>query len=91
MKRKFAPRGPGGHRENGRHYGEDGMGPFDQKVLTKKELLVLDKLFNKIFRAKDRFHKAGKCKIENEGIWPCEAEVRLAEGKIHHYPNGFYI
>jgi len=39
--KKITPRGPGGRRENGLHGGEDCMKPFDQKVLSKKELLIL--------------------------------------------------
>ena len=65
--------------------------PFDQQVLTKKELAILDKLFNKIHRAAKRFHKAGKCPIENEANWPCSARIELALGKVHHYPNGYYM
>jgi len=75
----------------GKYSSDPRLKPFDQKVLTKKELAILDRLFNKIHEAKERFHKAGKCVIENEGIWPCEADIRLAEGKVHHYPNGYYI
>lgn len=65
--------------------------PFDQKVLTKKELATLDKLFNKIHRAAERYHKAGKCPIENEANWPCGATVQLETGKVHHFPNGYYM
>ncbi len=65
--------------------------PFDQQVLSKKELAILDKMFNKIARAAERYHKAHKCPIENEANWPCEAQVRLETGKVHHYPNGYYV
>jgi len=91
MKKKFAPRDARGNRKDGLTSGHPRMHPFDQTVLTEKELKVLDKLFNKIFEAKVRFHKAGKCKIENEGVWPCNTEINLAEGKVHHYPNGYYV
>jgi len=89
--KKFLPRDGRGNRVNGRYSSDPRIKPFDQKVLTKKELATLDKLFNKLHSAKERFHKAGKCVIENEGIWPCEARIVLEEGKIHHYPNGYYI
>ncbi len=65
--------------------------PFDQQVLTKKELALLDKMFNKMAKAVLRFHKAGKCHIENHANWPCEARIRLETGKVYHYPNGYYI
>ena len=65
--------------------------PFNQQVLTKKELAILDKMFNKIARAAERYHKAGKCPIENQANWPCEARVQLETGNVHHYPNGYYI
>ena len=65
--------------------------PFNQQVLTKKELALLDKLFNKISRAAERYHKAKKCPIENHANWPCEARIDLALGRVHHYPNGYYI
>ena len=89
--KKIAPRDARGNRVNGKSSMCSDMKPFDQYVLTKKEMVVLDKLFNKLFEAAVRFHKAGKCNIENEGIWPCETEILLVEGKVHHYPNGYYI
>lgn len=89
--KRYAKRNTIGQREKGRFSSDPKMKPFDQKVLSKQELVVLDKLFNKIHKAAERFHKAGKCIIENEGIWPCEKQIRLAEGKVHHYPNGYYI
>jgi len=65
--------------------------PFNQQVLSKKELVILDKMFNKIARAAERFHKARKCSIENEANWPCEARIELETGRVHHYPNGYYV
>lgn len=65
--------------------------PFNQQVLSKKELAILDKMFNKIARAAERFHKARKCPIENHANWPCEARIELETGRVHHYPNGYYM
>src|SRR6185295_2195118 len=64
--------------------------PFDQQVLSKKELALLAKLNKKIEKAAERYHKARKCPIENEANWPCEARVILEDGKVHHFPNGYY-
>jgi len=60
--------------------------PFSRKVLTKKELLVVDTLFNKMIRAYERDHVTGRCKISN-----CNVHYFIETGKVEHYPNGYYV
>jgi hypothetical protein len=60
--------------------------PFTRKVLTEKELKVIDKLFNKLADAYKRDHRTGRCKIPY-----CNVHYFLEQGKIEHYPNGYYV
>jgi hypothetical protein len=60
--------------------------PFTRKVLTKKELMVVDKLFNKLVDAYEKDHQTGRCRIKF-----CNVHYYLTTGKIEHYPNGYYV
>jgi hypothetical protein len=60
--------------------------PFTRTVLTRKELVVIDKLFNKLVAAYNRDHKTGRCKIVN-----CNVHYSIETGRIEHYPNGYYV
>jgi hypothetical protein len=82
-------RNPRGQLENGKTSSE--LKPWDQKVLTNDEIKLVKSLMLKMKAAAEVIHDMEKCQIENEGCWPCEIDIRLEEGIVHHYPNGYYI
>ena len=65
--------------------------PFDQQVLSKREIATIKRLKLKMEKALLKFHKDKKCVFENKFNWPCDQHFHLETGKVHHYPNGYYI
>src|ERR1700681_4911640 len=87
--KKIEPRDPLGRRHKGK--GSSCFKPFNQKVLTLKEIRIYHKLWTKLHRAAHKFHLENKCKIENQAVWPCSTKFFFESGSVHHYPNGYYI
>ncbi|MGH7974792.1 MAG: hypothetical protein ACREBR_04655 [bacterium] len=84
----ITPRSSIGKRENGKFSSD--FKPFNQKALTLIEIKTYRRLWNKMQKAYKKFHADGKCKIENEAIWPCSVKFFFESGMVHHFPNGHY-
>lgn len=74
--------------------------PWEQKVLTKKEVEFIKCCYDKMEKAYKKCHKQGKCPIKAVGasakVWycvenACNRHIKLTKGVIEHYPNGYYV